>query len=206
MLDRLTRSDVKPDDSTVLLLPGSREGELKLHLPVMLRAVKLIREKAPNVKAKLVAPNEELAELAKAVSTDCEIQIGNLSQALALAHIAIASTGTVTMECAFFGLPTVTLYKKHLLGVALKIGLIKSKWFSMPNILAHEEVYPEFLQSAATPENISKAALELMQNEPRRKAIQTKLAEIVSTLGGPGASVRAAKAIVELLEPQINTK
>jgi len=205
MLDRLARSDVKPDSSTILLLPGSREGELKSHLPVILKALKLIREKVPNVKAKVVVPTESLAQLARSLGVDCEIQIGDLPQALAEATIAIASTGTVTMECAFFGLPTVTLYKKHLLGVALKIGLIKSKWFTMPDIIANEEVFPEFIQNAATPENISRAALALLQDDPRRKAIQAKLAQVVASLGGPGASKRAARAITELLEPRMNT-
>src|SRR6185312_16274144 len=78
MFDRLTRSNAKPNDSTILLLPGSREGELKLHLPVILKALKLIREKVPNAKAKMIATNEELAELARAFGVDCEIQIGNL--------------------------------------------------------------------------------------------------------------------------------
>jgi lipid-A-disaccharide synthase len=207
MLDRLRRSEVKPQgDPTILLLPGSRKGELKLHLPVMLRALKLIREKLPNIKARMVLPDDSLAQLAKSLGVDCEIQIGNLPQALAQAGIAIASTGTVTMECAFFGLPTVALYKKRLLGVALRIGVIKSKWFAMPNILANEELFPEFIQNAATPENISRAAIELLQDESRRKVIQTKLVQVVASLGGPGASKRAARAITELLEPRMDAK
>jgi lipid-A-disaccharide synthase len=164
-------------------------------------AMKIIRGKLPNAKAKIVLPDDELAQLARSLEADCEIQVGNLPDALAHADIAIASTGTVTMECAFFGLPTVTLYKKRLLGVGLRLGIIKIKWFSMPNILANEEVFPEFLQHAATPHNISRAALELLQDEARRKSIKARLAPIISSLGGPGASVRAARAITELLKP-----
>ena len=59
---------------------------------------------------------------------------------------------------------------------------------TMPNMLADEEVYPEFIQSAATPENIAGAALELLQNESRRQKIKSQLAKIVSSLGEPGAS------------------
>lgn len=207
MLDRLRGSEPRrTGDPIILLLPGSREGELRAHLPVMLIALKIIREKLPNAKAEMVLPNDALAQLAKALGVDCEIQFGNLPQALARADIAIASTGTVTMECAFFGLPTVTLYKKRLLGVALRIGIIKVKSLTMPNILANEEVFPEFIQNAATPENISRAALELLQNEARRKSIKAKLAEIVSSLGGPGASTRAARAITRLLEPKSNAQ
>lgn len=188
----------------IVLLPGSRKGELRRHLPVMSNAMKKIREKLPDVKAKIVLPNEKFLALAKSLGADCEIQIGNLPQALAQADAAIASTGTVTVECAVFGVPTVTLYKKALLGVALRTGIIKSKWFAMPNIMAREEVFPEFIQNAATSENIANAALDLLLNESRRKSIKEKLVPIVASLGGPGASRRAAQAITRLLEPGMN--
>jgi lipid-A-disaccharide synthase len=204
MLDRIgeAHSNRRNGESqpVILLLPGSRDGELRRHLPVILRALRLIREKLPEVKARLVAPDEELAGMAKSLGVDCEIQVGNLPQALAEVDAAIASTGTVTMECALFGLPTVTLYKTPLLGIALHAGIIKSKWFTMPNILANEELYPEFLQSAATPQNIARAMLELMQNQSRRDEIKAKLAKVIASLGGPGASRRAARAITQLLE------
>jgi lipid-A-disaccharide synthase len=149
----------------------------------------------------MVAPNDALAELAKSLGADCEVQAGNLPQALARADVAIASTGTVTMECALFGLPTVTLYKTPLLGIGLRSGIIKSKWFTMPNIIANEELFPEFLQGAATPKNIAGATLELLQNQSRRDEIKGKLANVIASLGGPGASWRAARAITQLLEP-----
>ncbi len=70
----------------------------------------------------------------------------------------------------------------------------------MPNLLANEEIFPEFIQHAATPENISRAVLELLRDETRRPTIKTKLARIIATLGGPGANARAAAAIVRLLQ------
>ena len=69
----------------------------------------------------------------------------------------------------------------------------------MPNLLAGVEVYLEFVQNAATPENISRAALEMLNDEARRKTIKAKLASVVASLGGPGANARAADAIVRLL-------
>jgi lipid-A-disaccharide synthase len=102
------------------------------------------------------------------------------------------------MECAFFGVPTVTLYKKSLLGMAMSLGIITVKSLTMPNLMAGEEVYPEFLQEAASPENISRAALELLQNETRRQKIKTQLAQIIASLGEPGASGRAATAVLKL--------
>jgi lipid-A-disaccharide synthase len=186
--------------SKILLLPGSRKSELQRHLPPMLGALKMIQEKLPASRAKMVLPNESLVQLAKStcVAEEMEIQIGNLPQALTQADVAIASTGTVTVECAFFGVPTVTLYKTSWLTYQIAKRIVTVKWLTMPNILADEEIYPEFVQGAATPGHIAGAALELLQNEPRRIQIKKRLAEVVSSLGGPGANTRAAMAILSL--------
>jgi lipid-A-disaccharide synthase len=186
--------------SEILLLPGSRKSELQRHLPVMLDALKTIQEKLPSAKAKMVLPNQTLLQLAKSLGANVEIQIGELPWALAEADVAIASTGTVTMECAFFGVPTVTLYKTSWVtyGIAKRIVTVKS--LTMPNILAGEEIYPEFVQGDATSENISRVALELLQDESRRTKIKSQLAKIISSLGEPGAAGRSAAAILSLFK------
>jgi lipid-A-disaccharide synthase len=190
----------------ILLLPGSRTSELKRHLPPMLDALRLIQEKLPGAKAKMVLPNPVLKELADKLSAfqpNVEIQIGHLPEALALADVAIASTGTVTMECAFFGVPTVTLYKTSWSTYQIGRFIVNVKWLTMPNILADEIIFPEFIQNDATPENLAGAALELLQNEPARSQIKSQLAKIVSSLGEPGASRRAAAAILSLFQEKL---
>ena len=202
---RLTRASaggasIVNRQSQILLLPGSRQGELQRHLPVMLAAVKLIQEKLPAAKAKMVLPNPALVSLAKSLgATNLEIQIGELPWALAETEVALASTGTVTMECAFFGVPTVTLYKTSWLTYQIAKRIVTVKSLTMPNLLAGETVYPEFIQNAATPENLAHAALELLQAEARRTQIKAQLAQIIASLGEPGAAGRAATAIASLL-------
>jgi lipid-A-disaccharide synthase len=185
----------------ILLLPGSRTSELNRHLPVMLDALEFIQRKLPESRARMVLPNPALKELAEKLSApppDIEIQVGNLPQALAQAEVAIASTGTVTMECAFFSVPAVTLYKTSWSTYQIARWLVTVKSLTMPNLLANEEVYPEFVQNAATPANVAGAALALLQDESRRQKIKVQLAGIITTLGGPGACERAATAIVGL--------
>jgi lipid-A-disaccharide synthase len=186
--------------SQILLLPGSRKGELQRHLPVMLEAVKMIQNKLPAAKVKMVLPNPALMALAKSLGANLEIQIGQLPLALAEADVALASTGTVTMECAFFGVPTVTLYKTSALTYQIARRIVTVKSLTMPNLLAGEEIYPEFVQNAASPENISRAALELLQDESRRTKIKSQLVKIISSLGEPGAAGRAAAAILSLFK------
>ena len=190
----------------VVLLPGSRPDELRRHLPVIIGAWELIYAKAPNVRARMVLPNGRLVQQAKAFSlpANLEVQAGGLPDSLAEADVAIASTGTVTTECAYFGVPTVALYKTSWSTWQIARHIVKVKYAAMPNLLADEEVFPEFIQDAATPENLAHAALELLRDETRRAKVKTRLAEILASLGGPGATRRAAKAITRLLSGTAN--
>jgi len=189
---------------TVLLLPGSRTSELKRHLPVMIGALARIRASLPELRARMVLPDAALVQQAKAFALPSylQIQAGGLSEALAEADAAVASTGTVTMECAYFGVPTVAIYKTSWTTYQIGKRIVTVKYLGMPNLLANEEIFPEFIQNAATADNIADAALKLLRDKDRRAMIGSRLAEIVGRLGGPGASRRAAKAIVSLLAPQ----
>jgi lipid-A-disaccharide synthase len=185
----------------VVLLPGSRTTELRHHLDVMTRALELMRARVPALRAKLVVPTAALAEQARRfpLPPGLEVQIGGLPAALMEADLAIAKTGTITMECAFFELPTVTLYRLSWIEHEIARRLVTVKWISMPNLLAGEEVFPEFVQRAATPENVSRAALEFLLNEQRRREVKARLARVIALLGPPGANARAAEAILDLL-------
>ena len=110
-----------------------------------------------------------------------------------------ASTGTVTTECAYFGVPTVALYRTSWTNYQIARRIVKVKYLAMPNLLAKEEVFPEFIQAAAKPDDLARAALDLLRDAPRRARIKTRLAEITASLGAPGASRRAAKFIVGTL-------
>ena len=136
----------------------------------------------------MVLPNPALVALAKSLGADLEIQIGELPWALAEADVALASTGTVTMECAFFGVPTVTLYKTSWLTYQIAKRIVTVKSLTMPNLLAGETVYPEFIQNDATPEHLAGAALDLLQDETHRAQIKAQLGKIIASLGEPGAA------------------
>jgi lipid-A-disaccharide synthase len=198
---RGTREGGRGDEKTplLLLLPGSRPDELRRHLPAITGAWDLIHAKVPNVRARMVLASEALVQQAKTLRlpVGLAVQAGGLPESLAEADLAIASTGTVTTECAYFGVPTVALYRTSWTNYQIARRIVNVKYLAMPNLLAKEEVFPEFIQAAATPDNLARAALELLRDAPRRGRIKTRLAEIAASLGAPGASCRAAKFIVE---------
>ena len=214
MIDRYTSAEcgvrsAESGDSNnplVVLLPGSRRSEVKRHFPLMLQALSKIRATMPSARAVAVLPNEMLAEMARLCASadfargELSIQVGGLPEVLARATVAISKTGTVTVECAYFGVPAVTLYKASWWEYEIARRMIKVKWATMPNLLANEKIFSEFIQNAASPENISRAALELLCDQPRRERLKARLAEIVATLGGTGASQRAAEFILRALE------
>jgi lipid-A-disaccharide synthase len=187
--------------SNLLLLPGSRASELDRHLPVMLAALELIRAKTPDLRTRMVLPSENLLNQARALGlpSSVEAQTGGLPEALAETDVAIASTGTVTTECAYFGVPTVALYKTSWSTWQIAKRIVKVKYAAMPNLLADEEVFPEFIQGAASADNLTRATVDLLRDAPRRAKVKARLAEVVASLGDPGAPRRAAKAIISRL-------
>jgi lipid-A-disaccharide synthase len=184
----------------ILLLPGSRTGELRRHLPPLLDALKIVQSQKSDARATMVLSSQPLLQLARSYSPppSLELQVGDLHQALDQTTIAIASTGTVTMECAYFGVPTVALYKTSWSTYQIGKRIIQVKYLAMPNLLANERVFPELIQHDATAENIAREALDLLNNAAHRESIRKKLEQVVHSLGGPGAAKRAAQAILKL--------
>jgi lipid-A-disaccharide synthase len=182
-------------------LPGSRTGELARHLPVIREAVSRLQSKT-NLHWQMILPNLSLAEqarLAFAGMSGGEICTGSLAEALSRADLAIASTGTVTMECAWFGVPTIAIYKTSWSTYQIGKRIIKVRYLAMPNILADQPLFPELIQNDATGENIAGAALKLLNDPGQRQTIKTRLKAVTGSLGPPGAPDHAAEAVIDLL-------
>lgn len=189
----------KREAPLIVLLPGSRPGELRQHLPVMLEAVRRIQAGCA-CRFQLVVPNEDLALHARRASTGTPVEtvVGEVSAVLLGADLALAKTGTITLELALFGVPAVTFYKTNWPTYWVARQIVTVPWLSMPNLLAGEALYPEFVQHAASAEALADAGLQLLQDAERKLAVRARLREVVAELGQPGACDRAATAIFNL--------
>lgn len=201
---------MSPESQVVLLLPGSRRGEIARHAPVLLEAAALIANRMIEVQFRMIVPNQELASLVEPMLTQhpqIALQLGGLNEALPSATLALASTGTVTLECAWFGVPFIALYKTSWMTYQIGKRIIAVKHLAMPNLLAGKTVAPEFIQDQATPTNLAAEAIAILTNPERQRRMKVELKAVVSTLGTPGAVTRAASAIWRLLQPpsQANT-
>lgn len=205
IVDRHAGTPVDPlptEIPEILLLPGSRTGEIQRHLPILFQTLPAIQARA-GFKARLILPNERLVPLARSLGAGRngapEPEVGGLPEALRRATLAIASTGTVTLECAWFGVPTLALYRTSWLTYQVGRRLITVPHLAMPNLLAGQVVMPEFIQHEARPDAIAKAASSWLADPATLARQRTALRAVVARLGQPGAAARAAGLILELL-------
>ncbi|HNQ73540.1 MAG TPA: lipid-A-disaccharide synthase [Verrucomicrobiota bacterium] len=191
----------RPGPGRIVLLPGSRPDEVRRHTPLVLRAFEILRGTVPALTGKLIVPTAPLAAQIQALPLPAgiEVQVGGLTDALTGAALALTKSGTITMECALHGVPAVVFYKTSWPTYCIGRRIVTVKYLAMPNLLADAPIYPELIQAAATPENLARAALELLQDEARRTRVQQQLAQVVASLGAPGAAQRAAAAVLNLL-------
>ena len=169
-----------------LLLPGSRNFEVELLLPRLIKAVESLKQKM-NVKVSLVIADNVSENLYSPYRNKVDRIYKNeqLSVALTEADYALAASGTVTLAAALFAIPTIVLYKGSLLNEFIFYSLIRYKGFvCLPNIISREEIFPELLQNKATSFNIEKRLLRLMSDEKEYQKVQEKLLKMRQSLEG----------------------
>ncbi|MDR2549369.1 MAG: lipid-A-disaccharide synthase [Desulfobulbus sp.] len=202
------RHGIELDRPLIGLLPGSRRKEIATLLPVFLAAAGLIGQKLPQATFLLpLAPtiSRDLLDRHGLAAWQERLDIRVINEdryaMMAACDAAMAASGTVVLELGILGIPTVAAYRMsprtYWLGRLLIRGL---RFFSLVNLIAEREVIPELLQDAASPEQLAQATLIMLQDDAKRQAMLTGLAEVRSRLGGPGASRRTAAAALDLLE------
>ncbi|MFQ3671105.1 MAG: lipid-A-disaccharide synthase [Verrucomicrobiia bacterium] len=202
-------SSPAPDDPAfrIALLPGSREPEIRAHLPIMLAAARELQPAAPQLTFNILAANSHCEtlihhHLARAGLAPASVSVStgySLTQ-LSRSQLAWVASGTATVECAVAGVPMLVLYKVNPITYWVGRHLIQVPYLAMVNLLAGEKIVPEFLQNNANPDSLIAATKQLLAQPARRRAMIEKLALVVSSLGGPGASRRAAEAILQALD------
>lgn len=194
--------EVTPDNATkiIALLPGSRHGELAQHLPILLEAVKLLR---PRVPATFVLPlpagfglqSTRFWERVRAESI--KVIEGHTWDALAQAELALAASGTVTIEAAMLGTPMVTFYRVNALSWYLQRWRVRTPFLTMVNLVAGRAVVPELIQDDMTAERIAIEAARLLEDVEARQTMRDGLAEVARKLGSERDPMEIAADWVE---------
>lgn len=179
----------------IALLPGSRHGEIRNNLPVMLAAVGELSQYQPVIVAAPGIADGEYRSGGAAIP----LLRTPAAAVLAHAHAALVTSGTATLECAVAGVPQVVCYRAN--GSKLSYNIMKAalsvKYVSLPNLIADSAVVPELLLHRCTPAAAAEALRPLLDTQsPQRRAQLQGYQRIMQILGNDDAPAITARAIV----------
>jgi lipid-A-disaccharide synthase len=204
MIERLQKQkiDTQRDVHLIGLFPGSRSREVRKIFPVLMEAADRLLQLNPTLRFEVAAASEELAREMNEQLPDrhsIAIIVGKTAAIMQRAFVGIVASGSATLEAAYFKMPFVLIYKVSWPTYVAARLVVNVNFLGMPNLLAGKEVVPEFIQHEAKPDAIVKAVRLLIEDSPARDRMISDFDMITAKLGGPGASERAAQAILEEL-------
>ena len=188
---------LRPDAPTVALLPGSRPNELRRIAPAIAAAVPRIRAAVPGVQV-VVARAPNLSDDLFTEFPGSVVVRDATDDVLAAADVVITASGTATVQTALHERPMVVVYRVSALTYRLGKPFLKVDTYAMPNLVAGRRIVPELIQDSCTPDRIASEAISLLTEADRRARTQEALRDLRERLGAPGASGRAADAVLEV--------
>lgn len=194
-----------PDNHKVICVtPGSRKGELAKHMPVIKEALDKLSSTQP-LTAIFVQPNETYINLITkylaGAKFSFQFSMDNL-KVFALSDLALAKSGTNTLEIAASGTPMIVGYKLNSISFMLLKAFIKIKYASVINVVANKEIIPEYLQSDFTADNIVYALSELLADFKKAQA-QVKAAQIICKQLGLGSATSPSEKAAQLINASL---
>ena len=203
--DFLQKHRLPHDRPLVVLLPGSRPGEIRRHLAPLREAAKRLLQAQALSFVLALAPGTALAADLRTFWEPFRppaIQVieGDTWNAIAHADLALAASGTVTVEAALLGTPMVVFYRVSTLSWLLGRFLVDVPFYSMVNLIAGRQVVPELMQNEVSGESLAEHGRRLLADEEARRRMKADLAGVARALSGDQEPIeKAAACVVELL-------
>lgn len=185
------------------LLPGSRPAEIRRHLPILMKSIEIIEKRVKAnfvlVKAGTVAPHLIQSFLPRRPNVVLLDESNDKYEAMNSADLILAACGTANMEACLLGIPFIAFYRVSPLLYKLGKGLVRTKNYSIVNILAGKPVVPELIQNHFTPERVAAEAFGLLTSSERRNTMSQEFGRINRLLGEERASFKAAQELHKLI-------
>jgi lipid-A-disaccharide synthase len=199
------RHVIPPDGILLCVVPGSRQGEARRMLPILGEALNILKKRHPDLR--LVVPvADATADLVTLIARDWPFPVTFASpaerfDAFAASDVAMAKSGTVTLELALAGVPMVIAYRVNPATAFIVRRMISVKYASLVNLLAESDVIPEFLQENCTPGNLAAGVDALLDSAEARDKQRQGFREVLHTLGdlSPTPSERAANVVLKIV-------
>jgi len=190
-----------PDPDTIGILPGSRRKELAALLAEFGEAGRQLKRFRPELKLTVIrAPSVDPETIRAGWPADVPMTLvepEDRYEAMRRANFLVAASGTVSLESALIGTPTVVAYRLSKLTFALARRVIDVKYISLPNLILDEQVFPELLQEQAGADTIAALGRSWLTDPKILPAIRERLKKLRSRMGEPGAPHRAARIILD---------
>jgi len=201
--EALKKFDLREGTTTVGILPGSRDSEVKRLLPAMLKAAEILEDRLPSVQFVLplagTLDHDFVAGIVDQSSANVKIIKDNVYDVIGLSDIAMVASGTATLETAFLGIPMIIVYKISALSYLIGRAIINVDNIGLVNIIAGKTVVPELVQGDANPERMADEVYDILTSGARMNEMKRDLIDVSKKLGGPGASKRAAELVCEMI-------
>ncbi|TGY87418.1 lipid-A-disaccharide synthase [Marinicauda algicola] len=203
------RHGIDPDVPVLLVLFGSRRTEIDRLYDRFAEAAATVRARHPGMRLVTVIPGsvaekvEALLQGDERLSGIIAVRGGERADAFSASDVALACSGTVTLELALCGVPTVTGYRLDWLSWAIaRVLLMRSRYISLVNIAADEELILEYVQTRCTPGMLADGVETLLRDPARRAEISRRLVEQTREMRGEGGSPsdNAAAKVIEIAE------
>jgi lipid-A-disaccharide synthase len=195
---------LRSDAPIVAVLPGSRPNEVQRTLGDLASAATLIHARVPAAQFVIArAPHLDdhvFVEARQLKVPALSIIEEETDAVLAAADLALTASGTATVQAALHDTPMVIVYRLSPLTFRIVRRLVRVPSIGMVNLIAGEQIVPELIQDAFTPQAVADEAVSLLTDAGRAAHVRAGLARVRQRLGGPGASRRAAEAILRLVQ------
>ena len=170
---------INPKELVIALLPGSRMGELRAHADILLETAQNLLEVYPNAKFLIPVNNDTNmifieARVKSNPTKNLKLIKGKVDEILSSSNIAIAASGTASLQIALHKKPMIIIYRGSWISFFVWKMVRLIPHVSLPNILLNEDIVPEMLQHRATPTLLSKKACEIIKDKRYLKKIESK--------------------------------
>lgn len=202
------RHNISMQTHVMTILPGSRTGEVSRLLDVFGAAASRLSAQFPGLTVLIPAVPHLTDDIREAVAawpvSSLVLSPEEKADAYAASGVALAASGTVTLELAMAGLPQVIGYRLNPLTAYIGKLLIKTPYVNLINICLGREAVPEFLQENCTPDNLARELARLISDEGARNAQRAAAADALTQLGlgGPPPGERAADIVLSVMKAQ----
>jgi lipid-A-disaccharide synthase len=188
------------DERVIALLPGSRTHEVLGLLPILIEAAEKLAQREPKTKFVLAQAStiedNLLQPLLRKGSLPITLVKEQASEVMALSDLVLVASGTATLQAAVVGIPMVLFYRTTAWEFWIASFFLRVKWIGLVNLVAGRSIVPELLQDQATGQRLYEVAIRILEDQSAYDEMKRDLAKVRAALGEPGASTRAAEAVL----------